>query len=291
MAKEALLGEDDQGTGRRRARMLNTRRQLQELKAKVDEQSAMLAQVQDMVAELRRGAGEHATQQKDLQQSLRILTDITAGLERGVKDNPKWQSLPTDDAFWSTAHEPKLPFLIPFVPDMDVMLWIAHARFPTQPYTSIILPRSYAQRHFVRVPKSDASDAGESRAAILPETDIDKLPVDSYIALHLEGHAAPPDWIDTLRRLAGQSDLALWLVWFIEDHTEPSGNRIRVAAAYPRKPFKTEPSGPAEWNADPVLYFERHPSHRTTMTFPFIPVAMSPITRADDRDVPSSSAQ
>lgn len=131
------------------------------------------------------------------------------------------------------------------------------------------MPRSYANLTFVRISESK----GEAlQASALSETDIDKLPNDGYIALQLNGYAAPPKWIDTLLAFKTQQDLNMWLVWFIEDTSATANAGIRVAVAYPQRSFFIEPIPPTEWDGKQVIYFERHPSQQMPVPLPEISV-------------------
>lgn len=287
--------------------MWNDRRRQEELMAKLDEQNAMLAQMQSIINEIQHKNDEQATQYTAAQlehaqqfttfqsqiETLKSenakrseeLMDAIKGLERGVRKTSSWEKMPSDAAFWQTANEAQRPFVIPFTPEVELMLWIAHARFPTQPETSLVLPRSYARRAFVRIPMSH--DGTPSQATAIPETDPnksadpDRLPEDGYIALRLNGYAAPPTWIDTLLSFKSEQDLNMWLVWFIEDQSAPANTHIRVAVACPKLTFEIEPTLPAEWSEDQVIYFERHPSQRMTFPIPRTPVTSSDLSDSE----------
>lgn len=275
------------------AHMWNNQRRQEEFPAKLDTQNAMLAQLHNAISELQRQAGEQIANAQQLQvewvehvarlqgqiealktqvskQQCQVeeLTSVNRGLERGVIGSDVWRRLPPDDTFWQTAHETLQPFYIPFTPEMELMLWISHARFPTLPTTSFVLPRSYARRAFVRIPESPN---GEPQSVILSEADVDQMP-DGYVVLLLSGYAAPPAWIETLLAFKTQEDLNMWLVWFEEDTSAHSNVGIRVAVACQKRNFDPEPIAPAEWGEQQVIYFERHPSQEMTIPIPRVSV-------------------
>lgn len=280
--------------------MWNSRRRQEELLTRLDTQNTTLAHLHTEIAELRRQAdeqranqqqsesawaervanlqaqlGEYQRQSHDAEtQRLKIeeLTNVIRGLERGVTGNGAWRQLPPDNAFWQSSREMTRPFVIPFSPDMELMLWIGHARFSTLPITSLILPRSYARRSFVRIEKSE--DGGPQRVTE-SATDVDAMP-DGYIALRLGGYAVPPTWIDELIALKAQHDLNMWLVWFLEDKADSQHAGVRVAVACPKQNFDQEPTIPADWREKQVIYFERHPSEYMPVSLPETPVTTMP---------------
>lgn len=223
-----------------------------------------LAKLQDTLSKVQ-------DKQEQQRQDLKQLAEESRGVKKVVTNSDQWTKTPPEATFFDEdSAEICAPFWVPFSPEIEVMLWLAHTDYPTVPATSLILPRSYAHREFVRLDSPTSDEApivtiiGEDQASTL----------DSYLALVIGGYYAPPGWQEAIHRLKVQPDLNIWLIWYMEMRQEGSefDNRIRVALTHKLKQPEHAPINPPEWEGKEVLFFSSKPVCELTRPLPKISV-------------------
>ncbi len=227
------------------------------------------------------------TQEKQRKEIERLALS-SDGLRFAVAGSEKWREVPSEAAFYDEEYsEAKEPFLIPFSPEVELMLWIERIPYITLPPTILILPRIYAHRELCRVDSTRSTPTPS--ILIISGEDTDEP--DAYLALVLDATYAPTGLPEALEALKGQSDLNIRLIWYTDQTQEQEGQErtIRVALTYLLCPDPVA-THPSDWSGKTVLFFHNRPIRELARPLPRIPVSAL-ATQRDAAEPPQTTQE
>lgn len=204
-----------------------------------------------------------------------------------VEPEGNWKRFASDGPFFTPGFDDvKDPFLVPFNPDHQLLLWVADAVAPQASF-GFILPRIGARLIPIPLASANGSTANpqskEYKNDASAEPSARTLP-EHFLALEIDGRNAPYGTLEAIQSFSRSHKNDIWLVRFAEDlntntetsqgDTEDPGTKFVHITLTPQIRLEQVPHFNHRWNGGryEVLFFASSPGEEWASLFQKQPV-------------------